>query len=283
MDYGDIIYDQPNNESFCNKLETVQYNAALAITGSIQGTSKVKLYKELGLESLKSRRWFRRLCCFYKIKTFGLPSYLSNFISSGFHSYDTWNSEDVVTYHCRTDTFKYSFFPWTILEWNKLDLTLHKSSYKVFRNSLLKMICPSPNPVYDIHNPLGLCLLTRLRLGLSHLNEHKFNHNFKNCVNPLCTCSLEIESTSHFFLHCDHYNNIRSTLLNELKSLDGNILKLPDTTLTNLILYGGSQFNIKQNTFILNAVIKYILESNQFNGSIFYYRISFFSQFFDCF
>ena len=117
------------------------------------------------------------------------------------------------------------------------------------------MIRPSPNPMHGFHNPLGLRLLTRLRLGLSHLNEHKFNHNFKNCVNPLCTCSLEIESTSHFFLHCDHCNNIRSTLLNELKSLDENILKLPDTTLTNLILYGGSQFNIKQNTFILNAVI----------------------------
>ena len=148
---------------------------------------------------------------------------------------------NVVTYHCRTDTFKYSFFPRTILEWNKLDLTLRKSSYKVFRNSLLKMIRPLPNPVYDLHNPLGLRLLTRLRLGLSHLNEHKFNHNFKNCVNPLCTCSLEIESASHFFLHCDHYNNIRSTLLNKLNSLDGNILKLPDTTLPNLILYGGSQ------------------------------------------
>ena len=68
LDYGDIIYDQPNNESFCNKLETVQYNATLAITVSIQGTSKVKLYTKLGLESFKSRRWFRRLCCFYKIK-----------------------------------------------------------------------------------------------------------------------------------------------------------------------------------------------------------------------
>ena len=72
LDYGDIIYDQTNNDSFCNKLETFQYNAALATTGSIQGTSKVKLYKELGLESLKSRRRFRHLCCFYKIKTFGL-------------------------------------------------------------------------------------------------------------------------------------------------------------------------------------------------------------------
>ena len=149
LDYGDIIYDQPNNESFCNKLETVQYNTALATTRSIQGTSKVKLYKKLGLESLKSRIWFRRLCCFYKIKTFGLPSYLSNLISSGVHSHDTRNSEDVVTYHCRTDTFKYSFCSWTILEWNKLDLTLCKSPDKIFRNSLLKMICSSPNPVYE--------------------------------------------------------------------------------------------------------------------------------------
>ena len=174
------------------------------------------------------------ICYFYKIKTFGLPSYLSNsnLISSGVHSYNTQNSEDVVTYHCRTDNFEYSFFPWTILEWNKLQLTLHKSSYKIFRNSLLKMICPSPNPVYDIHNPLGLRLLTRLRLGLSHLNEHKFNHSFKNCVNPLCTHSLEIESTSHFSsIVPNHYNNICSTLLNELISLYGNILKPSDTTL----------------------------------------------------
>ena len=68
IDYGDIIYDQPNNESFCNKIERVQYNAALAITGAIRGTSKTKLYHELGLESLKFRRWMRRLVCSIKSK-----------------------------------------------------------------------------------------------------------------------------------------------------------------------------------------------------------------------
>ena len=57
VDYGDIIYNQPQNESFCEKIESVQYRAALAITGAIQGTSRDKLYHELGLESLKSRRW----------------------------------------------------------------------------------------------------------------------------------------------------------------------------------------------------------------------------------
>ena len=40
MDYGGIIYDQPQNESFCEKIESVQYKAALAITGAIQGISR---------------------------------------------------------------------------------------------------------------------------------------------------------------------------------------------------------------------------------------------------
>ena len=54
--YEDIIYDK-QNKSFCDKRETVQYNAALDLTGSILGTSKVKLYKKLGPEPIKSIRY----------------------------------------------------------------------------------------------------------------------------------------------------------------------------------------------------------------------------------
>ena len=49
LDYCDIIYHQPNNESFCIKIEHVQYNATLALTGAIKGTSYTKLYTELEL------------------------------------------------------------------------------------------------------------------------------------------------------------------------------------------------------------------------------------------
>ena len=52
LDYGDIIYDQPFNNSFQNKIEIIQYNACLAIIGAIRGTSKERLCEELGLESL---------------------------------------------------------------------------------------------------------------------------------------------------------------------------------------------------------------------------------------
>ena len=80
LDYADIIYHQAHNSAFHDKLESIQYNACLAITGAIRGTSTEKIYQELGLESLKSRRWFRKLCYFYKIFNEKSPSYLFNLI-----------------------------------------------------------------------------------------------------------------------------------------------------------------------------------------------------------
>ena len=61
LDYAYIIYDKPCNELFNGKLEAVQYNVCLAITGAIRGTSRERLYRELGLETLSDRRWSRKL------------------------------------------------------------------------------------------------------------------------------------------------------------------------------------------------------------------------------
>ena len=67
LDYGDIVYDQAYNVYFHQEIESIQYNAALAITGSIRGTSREKPYHELGFQSLVSRRWYRKLCCFQRV------------------------------------------------------------------------------------------------------------------------------------------------------------------------------------------------------------------------
>ena len=80
LDYGDILYDQAYNMSFHQKLESIQYNACLAITGAIRGTSKEKLYQEIGLESLQLRRWYRKLGMFYKIFKSKSPQYLFKLI-----------------------------------------------------------------------------------------------------------------------------------------------------------------------------------------------------------
>ena len=77
MDYGDIIFDKPNNKSFKSRIESIQYKACVAITGAIQGTSRERLYRELGLESLSDRCWFRKLTFFYKIVKGLSPRYLT--------------------------------------------------------------------------------------------------------------------------------------------------------------------------------------------------------------
>ena len=107
LDYGDVVYDQPHDETFCSKLENVQYNAALAITRVIRETSETKLYVELRLETLKARRWFKRLCCFYKFKSYGLLPHLFQLIPQESHSYNTRNSEDIST---KRTHLKTSFF-----------------------------------------------------------------------------------------------------------------------------------------------------------------------------
>ena len=67
LDYWDVIYDQPNNDSFSDKIEQLQYKACLAITGAIEGTPRECLYNKVGLESLSSRRWCGKLCAIYKL------------------------------------------------------------------------------------------------------------------------------------------------------------------------------------------------------------------------
>ena len=56
--------------------------------------------------------------------------------------------------------------------------------------------------------------------------------------------TLEFESTTHFFLHCHYYNNICETLLDDLKLIDVTILKLSETALPDLLLYGEASFDI---------------------------------------
>ena len=64
LDYADKTYDKPDNDSFKDRVEKVQNNATLAITGAISGTSRQRIYNELGLELLADRRWYRKMTFF---------------------------------------------------------------------------------------------------------------------------------------------------------------------------------------------------------------------------
>ena len=63
-DYGNIRLDQAFNDSFHHKMESVKFVVTLVITETIRNTSKEKNYQEMGFESLKYRRRFRKLPVF---------------------------------------------------------------------------------------------------------------------------------------------------------------------------------------------------------------------------
>ena len=169
---------------------------------------------------------------------------------------------------CRAEYFANLFFPYTIKEWNNLSLEVRKSvSYEVFKNSLLKFIRPSPNSLFNVSDSLGIKLLTTLRLALSHLREHKFNH-FQDTVNPLCSCSLESESTTHFFLRCRNFTGLRKCLMNELVKTDSYVLTLYEKSFTKLLLYGGGRYDNKINKSIILASINFIYSSIRFDGQL---------------
>ena len=99
-------------------------------------------------------------------------------------------------------------------EWNKLDPEIRLApSVAAFKKKLLAIIRPPAKPVFGIHDPIGLSHLTQLRVGLSKLNWHKFQHNSRDTLNPMCRSNDGIEDTEHFLLLCPSFDLQRRDLL----------------------------------------------------------------------
>ena len=131
IDFGNIIYDQPQKESFCEELESIQYKAASAISISC-------IYQELGLESLTSRRYCKRLSCLFKMMKKEVPHYLINLIPKCEQSIRMRNNH-TPTYQCRKDCFKYSLFPSILNSWFNLDDSIRNfESILIFKRGFIK-------------------------------------------------------------------------------------------------------------------------------------------------
>ena len=125
---------------------------------------------------------------------------------------------------------------------------------------------PTPNRTFSCRNPIGIKLITRLRLGLTHLRDHKFKHNFLDYLNPICCCGQDIETTVHYYLlHCPFFSDERSIFFNNIRSIDENVLSGKDPKISDTLLFGISSFNYTKNTSILNTTIDYILSTKRFD------------------
>ena len=150
LDYGDVAYDYPGNASFMQKLESVQYNASLAITVCFRGTSRDKLFSELGLESLADRRFYRRLIAFYRIANKRAPQYLTDYLASqDLASINLRKRPAIYPLEARTKRYRNSFFPYCISQWNNLDSRIRNlTSIATFKRAILDFIRPNPIPYF---------------------------------------------------------------------------------------------------------------------------------------
>ena len=82
---------------------------------------------------------------------------------------------------------------------------------------------------------------------MSHLNEHKFGHGLEDCINPPCSCSLEVESNLLSLLRCHPYTIIRNKIMNDLNSNGIDTLSLNENSLLQLLFHRGPQYDIRKN------------------------------------
>ena len=99
-----------------------------------------------------------------------------------------------------------------------------------------------------------------MRVSLNHLCEHKFKHIFHDTLNPICNCGKDIETSSHYLLHCPDSLQERMTLMNTVRFIIQVYL---------FLLYGKKNLDNINNTSILNATIKHLTETKRFDAKLF--------------
>ena len=155
----------------------------------------------------------------------------------------------MVVFMSRTLSFRNSFLPYPMKEWNKLVPEIRNAeTYASFRKMPLHFKRPTGNTTYKIYYLLRIKLLTRLQLGFSHLSEHEFRHNFADSLIPWCSYSLETEWTL-YFLCWQNYTTLRRALVTDLKNITDIIMSLNEIDLLLVILYGNKNIGNNQGFF----------------------------------
>ena len=158
---------------------------------------------------------------FYKIVNRLTPNYLHDYLPAALvapvnlRARNAFYPPDI-----RTERFRNTFFPFCISQWNILDSRIRNlPSDTSFKKAIFNSFKPKLSPVFGVLNNKGVIFLNRLRVGFSHLNEHKFRHGFCDTLDPFCPCRTNlIENTQHYLLHCSTYSRKRQLLFDDLQT-----------------------------------------------------------------
>ena len=116
-------------------------------------------------------------------------------------------------------------------------------------------------------DPVALKYISQPRVGLSALRAHKYAHNFCDTPSYTCSCGLESETTTHFFLKCPYFTNQRSILISKLSSIlqdTHDLTRADDHTVVKYLLYRDESLSDEKNASIIKETIKFRVDSRRF-------------------
>ena len=276
LDYCDVIYHIPSKQYqlgevlnyLMEKLEQVQYLAALAVTGTWRGSSRSKLYEELGWESLTDRRLSRRIMQFHKIVNNKTPTYLKNKLPPPRHALYRYNNDNTFQEtRCNSDRYKNSFFPNAVKLWN-ITISDFKNMppIKILKKHLLSLFRPERKSIFNIFNPIGVRNIFYLRVGLSPLRSHKKCHGFIDTPSEICICNDGIENTNHFLFVCCIFTNQRVNLMQNVSRILQKYDLANLLNQSNLFLYGHKSIAFADNKEIISSTMKFISDTERFSS-----------------
>ena len=178
FDYCDAIYDGHLTITDEIRLERLQNRIARLVTGAKLRTSSDELRRDLGWDLLKIRRKKHRLVLYRKLKCERayIPEYITSIIPES-RQQETGrilrNARLQSLPYNRTTSFRQAFIPSTTRLWNSLPDFLHVDmSMTTFKKSITNYFSvPRPPVYYGLGTIKGNRLYTRLRLGMTCLNQ----------------------------------------------------------------------------------------------------------------
>ena len=120
LEYGDVVWDN-FSQGLKDQLDKVQNEAARIVTGCAKLVAIRGLYEESGLETLSERRRKHKLILFHEMFNGLSPNYLNVFVPQTVgesSSYSLRRPNNLRTIICRSTSYKNSFLPSVINEWN---------------------------------------------------------------------------------------------------------------------------------------------------------------------
>ena len=218
----------------------MQYRAAKLVTGTFQFTSRDKLNLELGWQTIKSRS--DNLGHQFNVRSKG--------------GYKPFKNLGV--------KFKNAFFPYTANLWTSLPQNVRTLSVSDFKEYINKESKPPEYKHYSRGNKISNSLLTKLRVGRSDLNQHKFTIGLID--SPQCDCHFREESTSHFFLDCFLYVPERQVMFDLFEHYIPKFKTFTKHKKLDIILRGINPENdelVSTNTTLTIAVQNFITHTNR--------------------